>query len=201
MVPRIFGPWHVPTKKQLFTQALYETFNIKCIWPQHLQHGWCLWPHPLIHNKCIHRTCTCTWSYLWTTCTTPYLVLHIERSPSAQDAFQPIPGLIRCAGVTGNVGTTHTHTLYHAHAVYRSLGYDSGRWYWVVHPSGDSVVTCIHTYKLYIHMYIHVHVHVQAICLMFSTLHTYVPVGTTPVQCNTFQARGPTGCRKNEYKL
>ena len=40
------------------------------------------------------------------------LDLDVIVSPNAQDAFWPIPGLISCTMVTGNVGTTH-----HAHAV------------------------------------------------------------------------------------
>ena len=37
--------------------------------------------------------------------------LDVKQSPNVQDTFQPIPGLISCAGVTGSVGIT-----YHAHA-------------------------------------------------------------------------------------
>ena len=32
--------------------------------------------------------------------------LDVKQSPNAQDAFQPIPGLISCAGVTVSVGIT-----------------------------------------------------------------------------------------------
>ena len=33
--------------------------------------------------------------------------LDVKQSPNAQDVFQPIPGLISCAGVTGSVGIVH----------------------------------------------------------------------------------------------
>ena len=36
--------------------------------------------------------------------------LDAKQSPNVQDAFQPIPGLISCAGVTGSVGITRTCT-------------------------------------------------------------------------------------------
>ena len=32
--------------------------------------------------------------------------LDVKQSPTAQDTFRPIPGLISCAGVTGSVGIT-----------------------------------------------------------------------------------------------
>ena len=32
--------------------------------------------------------------------------LDVKQSPNAQDAYQPIPGLISCAGVTESVGIT-----------------------------------------------------------------------------------------------
>ena len=32
--------------------------------------------------------------------------LDVKQSPDVQDVFQPIPGLISCAGVTGSVGIT-----------------------------------------------------------------------------------------------
>ena len=35
--------------------------------------------------------------------------LDVKQSPNAQDAFQPIPGLISCAGVTVSVGITCTY--------------------------------------------------------------------------------------------
>lgn len=37
----------------------------------------------------------------------PGLHVDVIQSHNAQDTFQPIPGLIICAGVTGSVATTH----------------------------------------------------------------------------------------------
>ena len=42
----------------------------------------------------------------------------VNQSLITQDVFQPIPGLISCAGVTGSVGVhahTHAHTHTHTH--------------------------------------------------------------------------------------
>ena len=37
------------------------------------------------------------------------LGLDVQQSPNAQDTFQPIPGLISCAGVTGSVGIMYVY--------------------------------------------------------------------------------------------
>ena len=61
----------------------------------------------------LQRECTCNINE-------PQLSLGCEQPPGldddqslhAQDAFQPIPGLISCTGVTGSVGTTcHAHAI------------------------------------------------------------------------------------------
>ena len=75
---------------------------------------------PPLFVQCTWMGCkwheTCTWidcrfeNHNSLGCKQP-LGVDIKQSPNAQDMFQPIPGLISCAGVTGSVGITR-----HAHA-------------------------------------------------------------------------------------
>jgi len=58
--------------------------------------------------------------------------LDVKQSPSVQDAFRPIPGLISCAEVTGSVGITrHAHTTQMAGLIHVHV-------HWYIH-----VLTCI----------------------------------------------------------
>jgi len=78
-----------------------------------------------------------------------------KQSPNAQDVFQPIPGLISCAGVTGSVGITC-----HARAT-QMAGLRSSQSHSLVALPICYTCTCI--YNVHVHVHVHdVYVHTHA---------------------------------------
>ena len=92
------------------------------------------------------------------------LVLDVRQSPGAQDTFQPIPGLISCAGVTGTDNVMQ----------YRWLAFDIK-----------------HVLYMYVHVHIiHVRVHVLYTYMYMYTIHWYNNYTCTRMQQVKEEATG-----------
>ena len=95
------------------------------------------------------------------------------KSPTAQDAFQPIPGLISCAGVTGN-GDCHI-----MHKMQSEVSRDSENLESTVSLSNCSSCSCMRVYvcvcmvcACMVLVYMCVHAWCMCVCVIHLTQYT-----------------------------